>query len=64
MVIHSNEISDEGMERYRKMFAEHKDKFISYDAYLEQKSVRRGFWGRCREYVLASVKRVLVKVKN
>lgn len=64
LVIHSNEISDEGMERYRKMFAEHKDKFISYDAYLEQESVRRGFFGHCREHVLASVKRLLVKVKS
>lgn len=64
LVVHANEISDEGMERYRKMFAEHKDKFISYDTYLEQESVRRGFWGHCREHMLATTKRLLVKVKS
>ena len=64
LVVHVNEISDEGMERYRKLFAEHKDKFISYDAYLEQESVRRGFWGHCREHMLATAKRLLVKVKS
>ena len=64
MVIHANEIDEEGMARYRKMFAEHKDKFISYHEYLQQKSVKRGGLGRCREYVLANVKRWLVKLKG
>lgn len=64
MVIHANEISEEGMERYKKMFAEHKDKFISYEEYLQQKSVKRGALGRCKEYVLANAKRFLVKVKG
>lgn len=64
MVIHANEISDEGMERYRRLFAEHKDTFISYSEYLRQESSRRGALGHCREYVLANVKRWLVKLKG
>lgn len=64
LVVHTNEISDEGMEQYRKLFAEQRDKFISYDAYLKQESVRRGFFGHCGEYMLATVKRLLVKVKG
>lgn len=64
MVVHANEISAEGMARYQKMFEEHKDKFISYQEYLQQKSVKRGALGRCREYILANAKRLLVKLKD
>lgn len=64
MVVHANEISEEGMERYRKMFAEYKDKFVSYSEYLKQEPVKRGAFGHCREYILATAKRWLVKVKG
>lgn len=64
MVVHANEIDDEGMERYRKMFAVHQDKFISYEEYLQQKSTKKGAFRRCSEYMLANVKHWLVKLKG
>lgn len=64
MVIHANEISKEGMARYEKLFSEQNDKFISFDVYLKQTPVKRGFFGHCKEYLLATAKRWLVKMKG
>ena len=62
MVIHANELSAEGMENYRKMFATHQGTWISYEEYLKQPIKRRGVVGSIMEFLLANVKRMLVKL--
>lgn len=63
MVVHVNEVDEEGMERYRKLFRCHEGDFVSYDTYFQEKTVKRGFWGQCWERFLAGCKRRLVKLK-
>ena len=64
MVVHTNEIDEAGMARMKKLLTEQKDNLISYGDYLAMKSREKGFWGCLTEYVLASIKRVLVKLKS
>lgn len=64
MVVHTNSIDDEGMERYRRLFSEYQGSFVSYDTYLQEKSVGRGFWGHMAEYMLACFKHSIVKLKG
>ncbi len=64
MVVHANEISKKGMEHYRKLFEEHQEQFISYEEYQKQTPVKRGCLGHAWEYILATVKHVLVKMKS
>ena len=63
LVIHTNEIDREGMEKYRKLFMEHRKDLVSYDSFYREKIRRRGIWGRCAEFFLAGLKRNLVKLK-
>lgn len=64
MVVHANMVDASGMESYRKLFEAHRKDLLSYDEYLRADSVERGFWGRSREYLLAAMKRRLVKLKG
>lgn len=61
-VIHSNTMKDEDFERYERMFAEHQDKLLSYQEYLQIPPVKRGLLGRCREYLMAVGKYMLVRL--
>lgn len=63
MVIHTNEIDDTGMMKLEEMLHKHKDGLISYEAFLAAESVGRGFFGHLAEYLLAVIKRILVKLK-
>ncbi len=63
-VIHANTMNDKDFERYEKMFAEQKDKLISYQDYLKITPDKRGILGRSKEYLMAVSKYVLVRLNN
>ena len=63
-VIHANTMNEKDFERYEKLFAEHKDKLISYQDYLKVSSEKRGAIGRVKEYLMAISKYVLVRVNS
>lgn len=60
MVVHTNTMSRDEMEKYRSIFKT--QDIISFKEYLDMRPVRRGLLGHMGEYVLASIKRVLVKL--
>lgn len=60
MVVHTNTLRDQDLEKYRKIFVEHK--MISYGEYLQEKPVKRTAIGHMREYTLAALKHILVKL--
>lgn len=59
MVIHANTMNEKDMEKYRRIFAGHQ--VISYSEYLSEQPVQRGMVGHAAEYLLATVKHLLVK---
>ena len=61
-VIHANTMNDKDFEHYEKLFAEYKDKLISYQDYLQISSKKRGVFGSVKEYLMAISKYVLVRV--
>lgn len=63
MVIHTGTIGNHEWEGYEKYFIEEDVSWISYGEYLEQIPVERGLFGRCREYLMAKVKYLLVRFK-
>lgn len=63
-VVHANTMNDKDFERYEKMFREYKSRLISYREYLEAEPLKRGIWGRMQEYLMASAKYFLVRIKN
>lgn len=64
MVVHVNEIDDSEMKNLEELLCSHKDSLISYETFLAAKSVARGFCGHVVEYLLAVMKRTLVKIKS
>lgn len=64
MVVHTNEIDDAGMKRLEELLQSHRDSLISYETYLMTESADRGFLGHLAEYLLAVMKRILVKLKS
>lgn len=61
MVVHTNTIED--MEYYRNIFAQHREKFISYREYMDIPAVRCKAYSRWKEYAMAVLKHWLVKLK-
>ncbi|MBD5495960.1 MAG: DUF2334 domain-containing protein [Lachnospiraceae bacterium] len=64
MVVHTNEIDDAGMKRLEELLQSHRDSLISYENFGMAESVDRGFLGHLAEYLLAVMKRILVKLKS
>lgn len=64
MVVHTNEIDDAGMKNFGELLQRHKDSLISYETFLTVEGVDRGFLGHTTEYLLAVMKRILVKLKG
>ena len=62
-VLHTNTMSDEGIEAFKKMLNENRDKFISFDEYLNVKPIERSIFGNIREYLMATAKHYLVSKK-
>lgn len=63
-VVHANTMNDSDFERYKKLFDEHNDRFISYSQYLETTPENRDIIGHTAEYFKALTKYVLVSVRG
>ena len=57
-VYHVNTMNDRDFENFEKLLKEYD--VISYSEYLKEPSVKRGFWGHLKEYMMATVKRVII----
>ena len=57
-VVHCNAMEESDFESYEKIFEERE--IISYDELMRQDAVRRGAFGRAKEYVMAAAKRSMV----
>ena len=59
-VLHTNTMSQKGIDEFADMIKSHRDCFISYDEYLEAKPEERNLWGNLKEYLMAFAKHMLV----
>lgn len=64
MVIHANTATEADRRRYERIFREHRGDLISYGDYLSLPALRRGMIGEASEYLLAVVKRLLVRCRK
>lgn len=62
-VLHTNTMSDKGIEDFATMIRDHKDHFISFDEYMDVTPKERGFLGNIKEYMIATAKHILVSKK-
>lgn len=62
-VLHTNTMSEDGIEAFKKMLNENRDKFISFDEYLAVLPETRNCIGNLKEYLMALVKHYLVSKK-
>ena len=62
LVVHTNTMNDKDFENFEKILESHKEDFISYKEYLAVPAKKQTIVGRIREYGMATMKRVLVKV--
>ena len=60
MVIHTNTMQEEDFTNCRSIFET--QEMISYEEYLRVPAVNRGMYGHAAEYIMATVKRFLVKL--
>jgi predicted deacetylase len=61
-VVHTNTMSDKDFERYGKLLKENKGKIISYSEILQLEALKRGFSGDIKEYIMAIMKFILVRI--
>ena len=64
MVLHANTITEKDKERYKNIFKEYGKDMISYSEYLKAEPVKQSIVGRWKEYLLAKMKFLLVKMKG
>ena len=64
IVIHANTLTQGGIDFYRKICEEHQGDLISYQNFMDLKAKKRSFIGHILEYMLAKMKRSLVKLKE
>ena len=64
MVIHSNTLTEERMNHFRKVCDKYQKDLISYKSFLVEKPIRRGCIMHVKEYLLAIMKHRLVKLKE
>ncbi len=62
-VLHTNTMSEDGIEAFKKMLNENRDKFISFDEYLAVLPETRTRIGNLKEYLTALAKHYLVSKK-
>ena len=60
LVFHTNTMSEREFADFEKMLKEYKNDFISYEEYLRVPARKQDFFGRIKEYAMASMKRMLV----
>lgn len=64
MVVHTGTLKEEELARYESYFNRTGAEWISYEEYLKQKPVNRTVFGHLREYAMARIKYLLVKVRG
>ena len=63
MVVHTDTVSDEDLERYEGYFMKSNVEWISYKEYLEQEPVKGNIYGREKEFFMAKGKHLLMKLR-
>ncbi len=63
MVVHTDTVSDEDLERYEDYFMKSNVEWISYMEYLEQEPVKGNIYGREKEFFMAKGKHLLMKLR-
>ena len=63
LVLHTNTMEEKDFEILEKLLAENKEHFISYSEYLDVTPKKRGIFGNLAEYLLATVKYILVRMR-
>ncbi len=63
-VVHSNTMNDKDFAHYEKLFAEYKDRLISYAELMTVGAKRRGVFGKAAEYAMALTKYILISGKR
>ena len=64
IVFHTNMMEEKDFVRYEKLLLENKDLFLPYSDYLKVPVVSRGAFGRMREWNMAKLKHILVKIRK
>ena len=64
MVVHTGTVSEDELGRYEQYFANPKVHWISYEEYRKIPAVSRSAGGRIREYLLATVKNFVGRIRN
>lgn len=63
MVVHTDTVSDEDLERYKSYFEKTDVEWISYEEYLRQTPVKRSCFGMIKEFFMAKGKYLLMKLR-
>ncbi len=63
MVVHTDTVSDEDLERYEGYFMKSNVEWISYMEYLKQEPVKGNIYGREKEFFMAKGKHLLMKLR-
>ncbi|MGN0377052.1 MAG: DUF2334 domain-containing protein [Suilimivivens sp.] len=63
MVVHTGTMKEEELKRYENYFKMDGVEWISYEEYLKQEPITRSIFGRWKEFFMAKVKFLLVKMK-
>ena len=64
IVIHANHSTKEELERYNRMFAENRERFVSYSEFLVYCPKRQGVLARAAEYAAALSKQWAARAKR
>lgn len=62
MVVHTGTLKEKGLKRYESYFQTEGVEWISYKEYLEQEPEERKLFGRWKEFLMAKIKFLLVKL--
>lgn len=63
-VVHANTMNDKDFERYERLFAQYRDRLISYTELLALQPERRGVLGAMKEYMMSLTKFALVTLRS
>ena len=63
MVVHTDTVSEEDLERYKGYFEKTDVEWISYEEYLRQAPVKRCYLGMIKEFFMAKGKYLLMKLR-
>lgn len=62
LVFHTNTMNQQDFINFENMVKKHKADFISYKEYLKVPAKKQNFIGRVKEYAMATMKRLLVRL--